>query len=225
MEVMNQKSDKALLEAAHRGMAQPLEDLKYRYRPKMKSLLNKHLGSIKGEISFSLETLYPDFESEVWIKVILKPLSELKFDHEGSIGGLVHKITTNHFIDKYLGSEARRVGISLDALKKLSKDERAALNRYKINSASGDDEENEEDYFSYLGDQSSFLEDKISEDDFLYKIIDLLPQELRKVAYLNAWGFTQKEIANEIGMSDKTVRTYINKIKSLAQEAKDNLEK
>lgn len=219
---MDNKSDQSLIKDIHNGRSESSVALKIRYRPKIKSLMERHLGSIKKKMSLSMEDLYPDIDSEVWQELLIKPESKLKFDQEGSIGGLIHCIASTILLEKYYKSEATRIGISVNAFKKATEEERKEFERFEITRI----EENSDSSAEYstsekIQNENTFsIEESLSDANFLLSILNQLPEKLQKVAELKAWGFSQEKIAEEMEVTDRTIRNYEAKIYDLANEIK-----
>ncbi len=50
----------------------------------------------------------------------------------------------------------------------------------------------------------------------------LSQEEIRKIVQLRGLGFTKKEIADELGVSRKTVENHLRRIKKRAERAKED---
>lgn len=77
----------------------------------------------------------------------------------------------------------------------------------------GEDEEgNEMDQWEMIGDKKAVDPlQKIIEDESYEERVSVLSEKQRKVAELYADGFTQEQIADELGMKRETVKTHISR--------------
>ncbi|SHF38314.1 hypothetical protein SAMN02745753_01849 [Marinomonas polaris DSM 16579] len=101
-------TDKELIEGAIKKSSVAYTILTSRYKPKVSFIFNKSFKPIEKSLSYSVEQLFEDFESNVWIDLLVKPLESLNFDENDSIGGLIDTIAKERAHSMYTRTENHR---------------------------------------------------------------------------------------------------------------------
>lgn len=221
-----QATDKQLIDSIVKGSAEAYEVFQKRYIKRLRSIFYKKFQPLEKSLSYSLGSLFEDFRSIVYTEVLSKPLKDLRFDVNGSIGGFVHKTANDRSNDMWTRTINHRSSESTEK-RKLKK---AAE---KANGSDIDSEENEkEEQFDYgFGVFEEFEVDKYLVDspegikiaeNLRERLESSLSNEQWKIVELLALKVTQDEIAEKLGLTKDQVRTRIKRINKTVESLKLN---
>lgn len=221
-----QATDKQLIDSIVKGSAEAYEVFQKRYIKRLRSIFYKKFQPLEKSLSYSLGSLFEDFTSIVYTEVLSKPLQDLRFDGNGSIGGFVHKIANDRSNDMWERTINHRSSESTEK-RKLKK---AAE---KENGSDIDPEENEkEEKFDYgFGVFEEFEVDKYLVDspegikiaeNLREKLASSLSDEQWKIVEMMASKIKQDEMAEKLGLTKDQLRTRIKKITKTVESLKEN---
>lgn len=230
--VSQSATDKELFELSVGGNSEAFSVLGKRYDPKLKAIFNKSFKSIENRLSYSVNALFEDFKSMVLADLLIKPIANLSFDENGSIGGLIDTIAKDRVHSMYTRTENHRSKDSTATRKKKALSEKQSNVEHcaqseqstvtERNSLKGsfdfgfsEFDENEIDGLSTEDPEIEFLA-----EDLRTKIFDAFTMEQRKIIELRSQGYTQKEMAQTTGLTHDQVRTQLKKIDSILDEVK-----
>ena len=219
-----QATDKQLIDSIVKGSAEAYEVFQKRYIKRLRSVFYKKFQPLEKSLSYSLGSLFEDFRSIVYTEVLSKPLQDLRFDVNGSIGGFVHKIANDRSNDMWERTINHRSSESTEK-RKLKK---AAE---KENGSDIDPEENEkEEKFDYgFGVfEESEVDKYLVDSPEGIKLAETLQESLAasltevqwKIVEMKALKNTQDDMAKELGLTKDQIRTQIQKINNIVEELK-----
>lgn len=111
-------TDKELIEGVINKSSVAYTILIGRYKPKVSSIFNKSFKPIEKSLSHPVEQLFEVFESDVWSDLLVKPVEDLTFDENDSIGGLIDTITKERTHSMYTRTKNHRSKDSTEMRKK-----------------------------------------------------------------------------------------------------------
>lgn len=206
-------SDKELFEGTLKGSDVAFSVLGKRYEPKLRSIFNKSFKSIENKLSYSIDVLFEDYKSMVMANLLRKPIENLVFDENGSIGGLIDTIANNLAFDMYTRTENHR-----------SKDSTEVRNRAKEKLALSESDSKEKQYKKFDFGFYEFDENEIDgldvsnperahlAEDMKLRFLNSLSDLEMRIVELRTLGFTQKEIALDTGLTKEQLRNLLRKI-------------
>ena len=212
-----QLTDEQLIDSIVNGSAEAYEVFQKRYIKRLRSIFYKKFQPLEKSLSYSLGSLFEDFTSIVYTEVLSKPLQDLRFDVNGSIGGFVHKIANDRSNDMWERTINHRSSESTEK-RKLKK----AAEKAKSSHVNPDETEKEEQFDYGFGVFEEFEIDRhIVDSPEGIKLAETLRESLSSsltevqwtIVEMKALDKTQDDMAKELGLTKDQVRTQIQKIR------------
>ncbi|MEI8623497.1 hypothetical protein P4S67_02845 [Pseudoalteromonas sp. B137] len=216
-------SDKELFEGSLKGSDSAFSVLGKRYEPKLRSIFNKSFKSIENKLSYSIDVLFEDYKSMVMGNLLRKPIKDLVFDENGSIGGLIDTIANNLAFDMYTRTENHRSKDSTEVRNRAKEEEKLALSEPKEKQYKKFDfgfyefDENEIDGLHVSNPERAHLA-----EDMKLRFLNILSDLELRIVELRALGCTQKEIALDTGLTKEQLRNQLRKIGDTVAKLKNS---
>ena len=214
-------SDKELIGSIIGGHGKAFKEFKLRYDKKLGSIFYRKFRPLEKSLSYSLSSLFEDFQSIVYSEVLSKPLKSLDFDADDSIGGLVHKTGNDRSSDMWTRSinhrsiestEKRKQKKAVESNKKTGKEFEETTKVESFDYGFGSFEEFEIDRYVTDSPEGIKFAENLNE-----ALSSSLSETQWKITEMMALKETQEYIAKELGLTKDQVRTQIRKIKEIVE--------